>query len=130
MIKGAGAGNALQVSLGVVDLFNVGVVRDPLDCFLQRQDILVTGHHRYRAEPSALQMSAQKIIIFGQRDADVRGSLNAKFRLPANVSGIPMHKSWVLMKTMPAPAFSLRRLVPVGIQHALDVAERQWMLGE
>ncbi len=39
-----------QVTLGVVDLFNVGIVSDRLDAFLQWDHLVVAGHHNHCAE--------------------------------------------------------------------------------
>jgi len=41
MVAGTGAGDVEQVALGVVDLLEIGIVCDPLDAFLQRQDLVV-----------------------------------------------------------------------------------------
>jgi hypothetical protein len=43
-VAGAGAGDVEEVALGVVDLFEVGLVGDGLDALLQRQHLVVAGH--------------------------------------------------------------------------------------
>ena len=53
MVAGAGAGDVQQVSFGVVDLFEIGIVGGGLDPLLERNDFVVAGHHDYRAELQA-----------------------------------------------------------------------------
>jgi len=55
MIPRAGAGNVQQVAFGVIDLLQVGVVTDRLDALLQRDDLVVAGHHHHGAELQALR---------------------------------------------------------------------------
>ena len=50
VVARAGAGDVEQVPLGVVDLLQVGVVADGLDALLQRNDLVVAGHHDDGAE--------------------------------------------------------------------------------
>jgi hypothetical protein len=45
MIPGAGAGNVDQVTLGIIDLLQIGIVADRLDALLQWNDLVVAGHH-------------------------------------------------------------------------------------
>ena len=54
MIPCAGAGDVKQVPLRVVDLFEIRVVRDRFDPLLQRNDLIVTGHHHDGTEFQAL----------------------------------------------------------------------------
>ena len=46
MIPGSRTGDVQQVTFVVVDLFEVGVVRDGLDPLLEGHDFIVAGHHR------------------------------------------------------------------------------------
>jgi len=50
MIPRPGAGDVEQVAFGVVDLFQVGVVGDGFDAFLEGDDFVVAGHDHDGAE--------------------------------------------------------------------------------
>ena len=67
MISGASAGNIEQMALGVVDLFQVGVVSYSFDAFLRRNNLIVARHHNYRAKfKSFRQMhGAERYITAG-----------------------------------------------------------------
>jgi hypothetical protein len=53
MIPRSGAGDIEQVALGVVDFLQVGVIAHGFDALLQRDDLVVAGHHHQRAERRA-----------------------------------------------------------------------------
>src|SRR5690349_15659059 len=50
MISRPGAGNVKKLPLGVVDLFEIGLVSDGFDALLRGYDLVVAGHHRDRTE--------------------------------------------------------------------------------
>jgi hypothetical protein len=50
MVAGTGSGDVEQVALGVVDLFQVGVVGHRFDPFLRGNDLVVAGHDDNRSE--------------------------------------------------------------------------------
>lgn len=54
MVSRPGAGNIEQVTLGVVDLFQIGVVGHRLDPCLQWNDFVIAGHHNHGSELQAL----------------------------------------------------------------------------
>jgi hypothetical protein len=45
MIAGAGAGNVKQMALGIVKVLKVGFIGEGLSPFLERNHLIVTGHH-------------------------------------------------------------------------------------
>ena len=49
-IPGPSASYIKEIALGVVDLFNVSIVRDRLDAVLQWDHLVVAGHHNRCAE--------------------------------------------------------------------------------
>jgi hypothetical protein len=44
MVAGSGTGDIQQVALGVVDLFEIGLVGNALDPLRQRDHLVVAGH--------------------------------------------------------------------------------------
>jgi hypothetical protein len=50
MIPRASAGDVKEVTLGVMNLLRIGVVADGLDACLQRDYLVVAGHHYYSSE--------------------------------------------------------------------------------
>ena len=44
-----------EVPFGGIDLFEIRVVADRLNSFLERNHLVVTGHHNYRTELQALR---------------------------------------------------------------------------
>ena len=54
MVPCARAGNVNQVTLGVVDLLQIGIVADRLNTLLQGNDLVVAGHHGHGPELKTL----------------------------------------------------------------------------
>src|SRR6266568_3001775 len=50
VVPSTSAGDIEQVTLGVVDFLQIGVVTDRLDTLLQGDDFVVTGHHGHGPE--------------------------------------------------------------------------------
>jgi hypothetical protein len=50
----AGAGDIEQVTLGVVDLLQVSIVAHGFNALLERNVLVVAGHHDHRAELQSL----------------------------------------------------------------------------
>jgi hypothetical protein len=55
VISGTGAGDVEQVTLGVIDFLQIGVVADRLDALLQGNYLVVTGHYGYGPELQAFR---------------------------------------------------------------------------
>jgi hypothetical protein len=54
MIPSASAGDVEQVTLGVINLLEVGIVTDSFDAFLQGQNLIIASHHDDSSELQTL----------------------------------------------------------------------------
>ena len=68
MVAGAGAGDVEQMTLGVVDLLQVGVIADCFDACLQRNDLVVASHDGHGAKFEPLRTKVDRELEEVKKD--------------------------------------------------------------